>query len=223
MDDADRARARDAMLEAIARDVRSIQAELGRSALDPGVVRALARVPRHAFVPAALQDRAYANEPLPIGDGQTISQPTMVAIMTDLLELWPDARVLEIGAGCGYQTAVLAELSARVYAIELEPRLASEARERLARLGYTHVELREGDGRGGWPECAPFDGVLVAAAAREIPRALIDQLAPGGKLVAPRGPELGMQELVLVEKDLDGKVDERSIFPVAFVPLRDPR
>jgi protein-L-isoaspartate(D-aspartate) O-methyltransferase len=220
MDEVERARARDAMLEAIARDVRATQAQLGRSALDPGVVRALARVPRHEFVPAALRGRAYANGPLPIGDGQTISQPTVVAVMTELLELWPDARVLEIGAGSGYQSAVLAELSAAVYAIELDPRLAAEARERLARLGYANVELREGDGRGGWPERAPFDAVLVAAAAPEIPRALIDQLAPGGKLVAPRGPAAGMQELVLVEKDAHGRVAERVIFPVAFVPLR---
>jgi protein-L-isoaspartate(D-aspartate) O-methyltransferase len=223
MDDAAIARARDAMLEAIARDVRAVRAQLGRRDLDPGVVRALARVPRHEFIPAHLLDRAYANGPLPIGEGQTISQPTIVAVMTELLDLWPDARVLEIGAGCGYQSAVLAELAGEVYAIELEPRLAAPARERLARLGYTNVELRDGDGRGGWPERAPFDAVLVAAAAPEIPGALIEQLARGGKLVAPRGSTAGFQELVLLEKDGEGKICERVIFPVAFVPLRDPR
>jgi protein-L-isoaspartate(D-aspartate) O-methyltransferase len=220
MDETDRARARSAMLDAIARDVREVQPQLGRASLGARVARALERVPRHEFVPAELVDQAYANRPLPIGAGQTISQPTMVAIMTDLLELSPDARVLEIGAGCGYQTAVLAELAAAVYAIELEPALGSPARERLARLGYTNVELRVGDGRGGWPERAPFDAVLVAAAAREIPPALIDQLEPGGRLVAPRGSSEDHQELILIAKDAGGKVCERVLFPVAFVPLR---
>jgi protein-L-isoaspartate(D-aspartate) O-methyltransferase len=208
------------MLEAIARDVRETQLQLGRAALGARVARALESVPRHEFVPRELAYQAYANHPLPIGAGQTISQPTIVAIMTELLELSPAARVLEIGAGCGYQSAVLAELAAAVYAIELEPALANAACERLERLGYRNVELRVGDGRGGWPERAPFDAVLVAAAAREIPRALIDQLGPGGRLVAPRGSSADGQELILVEKDADGKVRERAVFPVAFVPLR---
>ena len=220
MDEADRGRARSALLDEIARSVRAAQAQLGRSALDARVVRALERVPRHEFVEPGLARLAYANQPLPIGAGQTISQPTVVAVMTELLDLSSHARVLEIGAGCGYQSAVLAELAERVYAIELEPQLASGAQERLARLGYTNVELRAGDGRSGWPEHAPFDAILIAAAAPEIPPALLDQLAPGGKLVAPRGAGVFHQELVLVQKDAEGKLHERVIFPVAFVPLR---
>jgi protein-L-isoaspartate(D-aspartate) O-methyltransferase len=219
MDDVDLARAQSGMLAAIERDVRTLRGEIGRGGLDPRVVRALERVPRHEFVPAELRSEAYANRPLPIGDGQTISQPFIVALMTDLLAPAPDARVLEVGAGSGYQTAVLAELAAEVYAIEWLPRLAVLAKERLQRLGYANVELRTGDGTKGWPAHAPFDGVLIAAAAAVIPPALLEQLAPRGRLVAPRATEGGGQELIVLEKDEDGRSRERVVLPVAFVPL----
>jgi protein-L-isoaspartate(D-aspartate) O-methyltransferase len=222
MDAADLAHAREGMLAAIARDVRGLRGALGSEHLDPRVMRALERVPRHEFVPAALRGHAYENKPLPIGDGQTISQPFIVALMTDLLALAPQARVLEVGAGSGYQTAVLAELAAAVYAIEWVPRLAASARERLQSLGYANVELRVGDGGKGWPAHAPFDAVLIAAAGRAIPPALVEQLAPGGRLVAPRGAEPDGQELVVITKDAAGVVRERTVLAVAFVPLLGP-
>jgi protein-L-isoaspartate(D-aspartate) O-methyltransferase len=191
----------------------------GRTALAPRVLEALARVPREAFVPAPLQARAWDDSPLPIGRGQTISQPFIVALMTDLLDPGPDARVLEIGTGCGYQTAVLARLAARVYSIEILPELAREAAARLAVLGRENLETRAGDGYHGWPEQAPFDGILVTAAAPAVPPPLLDQLAPGGRLVLPLGPPGGSQELHLLARDTAGRITARHILPVAFVPL----
>jgi protein-L-isoaspartate(D-aspartate) O-methyltransferase len=207
------------MVREIEAQVRETAGWTGRSALDPRVLAALRRVPRHEFVPAASEDAAYANCALPIGSGQTISQPYIVALMTDLAELGRRGRVLEVGTGCGYQAAVLGEIADRVYTIETVPRLAAEARERLARLGYANVEVREGDGWAGWPEQAPFDAILVTAAAREVPPPLLAQLAPGGRLVLPVGDTPFSQHLMVVEKDPDGNLKERGVLPVAFVPL----
>ena len=175
-------------------------------------------MPRHDFVPAELQHEAYADSPLPIGHGQTISQPYIVALMTQLLAPDAHARVLEIGTGCGYQAAVLAELAGQVYTLEVVPALAAAAARRLAALGYDNVVCRPGDGYLGWPEAAPFDRVIITAAAPYLPRALLEQLAPGGRLVAPvaHGAE---QQLVVADKGADGVVATRVVLPVAFVPL----
>lgn len=202
-------------------EVRAMMAEAavesGRETLSPRVAAAMETVPRHEFVPMARRHAAYENRPLPIGHGQTISQPFIVALMTDLLELTPDARVLEVGTGSGYQAAVLSLLAGEVYSIEIVRPLGEEAARTLARLGYTNVTTRIGDGYGGWPEAAPFDGIIVTAAAGHIPPALIAQLKPGGRLVIPVGDF--SQELMVVEKKADGTLRERRIVPVAFVPF----
>jgi protein-L-isoaspartate(D-aspartate) O-methyltransferase len=215
----DRTREREALVREIQAEVRETASWTGRATLSPRVLAALRAVPRHEFVPEASRDAAYLNCPLPIGSGQTISQPYIVALMSELADVEPGDRVLEVGTGCGYQAAVLAELAERVYTIETIPSLAAEARARLARLGYANVEVREGDGWGGWPEQAPFDAILVTAAAREVPQPLVAQLAPGGKLVLPVGGTPFSQHLLLVEKDARGNLKERGILPVAFVPL----
>jgi len=186
---------------------------------DERVLRAMASVPRHEFVPASRQNRAYADTPLPIGYGQTISQPYIVAEMTRLLDLRPDSKVLEIGTGSGYQAAVLTEFTPHVYTIEIIKPLADAARERLKRLGYDVVQVRHGDGYYGWPQEAPFDGIIVTCAAGQIPPPLIQQLAPGGRMVIPVGPAFGTQSLMLVTKDPDGTVRSRSLMSVRFVPL----
>jgi protein-L-isoaspartate(D-aspartate) O-methyltransferase len=180
---------------------------------------ALGRVPRHEFVPVADRDAAYVNAPLPIGCGQTISQPFIVALMTDLLDLDPGSRILEIGTGSGYQCAVLAELAARVHSIEVVAELASEAAVTLARLGYRNVRLRVGDGYLGWPDAAPFDAIIVTSGAADVPPPLIEQLAPGGRLVIPVGRTRGTQSLLVIEKRQDGSVHQRDVLPVAFVPF----
>ncbi len=182
------------------------------------VKEAMLRVPRHLFVPPGLEKHAYDNAPLPIGHGQTISQPYIVALMTDLLALRKRDRVLEIGTGSGYQAAVLAEIVDRVYTIEIVAPLAAEARERLARLGYGNVEVRTGDGYKGWPGQAPFDAIMVTAGADETPAPLVEQLKPGGRLVIPLGPS-GNQRLTLIEKQPDGSIRTREIIPVRFVPF----
>jgi protein-L-isoaspartate(D-aspartate) O-methyltransferase len=187
--------------------------------MSPRVRAAMAKVLRHAFVPVDEVRLAYANIPLPIGLGQTISQPYIVAIMTDLLDVEPDDVVLEVGAGSGYQAAVLAELAARVYTIEIVEELAERARERLERLGYDNVEVRVGDGYDGWAEHAPYDAIIVTAAAPVVPPPLLEQLKPGGRMVIPLGEAWAAQDLVRVEKDADAQVRERSLLPVAFVPL----
>lgn len=188
-------------------------------AIDRLVLDALAAVPREEFVPRGEEPCAYANMPLPIGYGQTISQPFIVAFMTDLLQPAPDDVVLEVGTGSGYQAAVLAQLVEQVYSIEIVEELAAEARERLARLGVGNVVVRWGDGNCGWPEHAPYDGIIVTAAAPEIPQPLIDQLAAGGRMVIPVGSYLGGQDLVFVEKSEQGEISRQQVLPVAFVPL----
>lgn len=176
-------------------------------------------VPRHEFVPRWEKPHAYENRPLSIGQGQTISQPYIVAAMTQMLHPRPDMRVLEIGTGCGYQVAVLAEVVGEVWSIERIPELAEAAAARLKRLGYGNIHVKTADGSMGWPEHAPYDGILVTAAGREIPAALIDQLAPGGRMVIPVGIGRYEQVLTLVSKDDDGDVTEKRGLPVAFVPL----
>jgi protein-L-isoaspartate(D-aspartate) O-methyltransferase len=186
---------------------------------DNRVLRAMALVPRHAFLPAAVAGAAYADQALPIGSDQTISQPYVVAAMTEALALQPGERVLEIGTGSGYQAAILAELTPHVFTIEIVPELAERAAGALARLGYERVRLRIGDGREGWPEEAPFDAILLTAAPDELPRTLLEQLAPGGRLVAPVGPAGEVQELVLVERGADGELTTRALGQVRFVPM----
>ncbi len=206
------------MVAAIRAIANHLAAELGKTALDERVLGAMAKVPRHEFVPVEVQRYAYLNRPIPIGFGKTISQPFMVAVMTDLLELKPGDVVLEIGTGLGYQAALLAELVDRVYSIEIIEELAQRAIRRLKQQGYTNVEVRIGNGYAGWPEHAPFDKVIVAAAPDLIPPPLINQLGAGGRMVIPVGL-LGAQQLVMVEKDLNGKVTTKEIMPVAFSVL----
>jgi protein-L-isoaspartate(D-aspartate) O-methyltransferase len=195
------------------------RAETGLAAMSPPVRAALSRVERHRFVPASQRDAAYGNHPLPIGAGQTISQPYIVALSTDLVAPRPGHRVLEIGTGSGYQAAVLAQIVAQVYTIELIGDLGHAAAARLAAAGYTNVEVRIGDGYAGWPEKAPFDGIVVTAAAPRVPQALVDQLKAGGRLVIPVGASHAVQELRVLTKRADGGVDERRVLPVRFVPL----
>jgi protein-L-isoaspartate(D-aspartate) O-methyltransferase len=210
---------RKAMVDTIAALTRETAAETGRASLDSRVLTAMNKVPRHRFVPADQEPNAYANRPLPIGNGQTISQPFIVALMTDMLGLKATDRVLEIGTGCGYQAAVLAELAREVYTIEIVAQLAREAAARLAELGYRNVNARSGDGYRGWPAHAPFDAIIVTAAAPEVPPALIEQLKPGGKLVIPVGAQWSGQELRIIEKDQHGKTTTRNALAVRFVPL----
>ena len=212
-------RARAAMIEEIERDVRRTAGYLGKDALDPRVMAAMERVERHRFVAGAQRGQAYLNQPLPIGEGQTISQPYIVALMTDLAEVGPADRVLEIGTGSGYQAAVLAELVRRVYTIEIVEPLGREARERFQRLGYDNIETRIGDGGGGWPEAAPFDAIVVTAACPDVPQPLVDQLAIGGRLVLPLASGAYGEELTVITKRRDGSFERRSVLPVRFVPL----
>ena len=211
--------ARQRMVAEINDDVAETAVQLGRSKLNPRVLEAIARVPRHAFVPAENRARAYLNRPLPIGHGQTISQPYMVAIMTDLLDLAAGDKVLEIGTGSGYQAAILAELVEQVHSIEIVAPLGEQARQRLQRLGYDNVRVRIGDGYYGWREQAPFDAIIVTAAASHISPPLIRQLKPGGRMLVPVGSRFMTQELLLVEKSAAGEVTTRQLLPVIFVPL----
>jgi len=185
---------------------------------DTAVLRAMRRVPRHRFVPAGLRDQAYADRPLPIGYDQTISQPYIVGLMTELLGLNKGHRVLEIGTGSGYQAAVLAEIVDSVWSIEIIEPLATSANERLQELGYGKVNVRCGDGYAGWPEHAPFDRIIVTAAAEEIPNPLLEQLKDGGKMVIPVGAAFSIQNLVLVEKR-DSRITKQNVAAVRFVPL----
>jgi protein-L-isoaspartate(D-aspartate) O-methyltransferase len=211
---------RQRMLAEIAAKTIYASAQLGKAALDRRVMDVLAEVPRHEFVPLELQPYAYADTPLPIGFGKTISQPFIVALMTDLLDLAPTDRVLEIGTGMGYQSALLARLARRVYSMELIEELAQQAGQRLARQGHHNVEIRIGNGCRGWPERAPFDKLIVTAAPEMIPPALLYQLKPGGKMVIPAGLQ-DAQQLILVDKDADGLVSTREILPVQFSALED--
>ena len=203
------------MVAAIKVIAEHLAAEVGKTALEDRVLKALAKVPRHEFVPVEVQPYAYLNRPLPIGFDKTISQPLMVAVMTDLLDLKPDDVVLEIGTGLGYQAAVLAELAGRMYSVEIIDELAQRAVQRLKREGYTNVEVRVGNGYFGWPEQAPFDKIIVTAAPDLIPPPLINQLKAGGRMVIPVGlPDA--QQLVVVDKDLNGKVRTKGIMQVLF-------
>jgi protein-L-isoaspartate(D-aspartate) O-methyltransferase len=193
--------------------------ETGLAAMSPQVREALGRVARHRFVPESERALAYGNHPLPIGAGQTISQPYIVALSTDLLAPRPGQTVLEIGTGSGYQAAVLAGIVAQVYSIELIGDLGRAAAARLAAEGYGNVEVRIGDGYAGWPEKAPFDGIVVTAAAPQVPPALVEQLKAGGRMVIPVGATYAVQELLVLTKRADGSVDERRVLPVRFVPL----
>ncbi len=210
---------RQGMVRAIKADVALTSREIGKKRLDPLVMEVMTRVPRHEFVPADLERHAYENRPLGIGYGQTISQPYIVALMTDLLELERDDAVLEVGTGSGYQAAVLAELVARVYTIEIIPQLARQAKDRLERLGYRNVETRTGDGYYGWEEHGPFDAILVAAASSHVPPPLLRQLKPGAKMIIPVGGPFTVQHLMLVSKQEGGAVRSRQVLPVSFVPL----
>jgi protein-L-isoaspartate(D-aspartate) O-methyltransferase len=210
------------LLEHIDEQMRAAAGATGVGRLSARVRAALAGVDRAAFVRGADRADAYRDRPLPIGHGQTISQPFIVALMTELLAPQETDAVLEVGTGCGYQTAVLAELVSHVHSVEVVPALASAARARLADLGYANVSVHEGDGNAGWEAGAPYDGILVTAAAREVPEALGATLAPGGRLVRPVGPPGGVQDLVVVTKDEDGSARARRLLPVAFVPLVGP-
>lgn len=186
---------------------------------DSATLAALRAVPRHEFVPADLRDRAYGDHPLPIGLGQTISQPYIVAYMTETIRPQPGMKVLEVGTGSGYQAAILAAIGCEVYTVEIFQALAASARGRLERLGFRTVTVRHGDGNYGWAEAAPFDAILVTAAAGHVPPALVEQLKPGGRLVIPVGSVYGVQNLILVEKDAAGGPRTRNLLPVRFVPL----
>ncbi|WP_442283550.1 protein-L-isoaspartate(D-aspartate) O-methyltransferase [Variovorax sp. M-6] len=207
------------MTEDIAALARQTRADTGRPAFDARVMAAMAKVPRHEFVPADQVAFSYANRPVPIGHGQTISQPYIVALMTDLAKAEPGDKVLEVGTGSGYQAAVMAQLARTVYTIEIIEPLGLQATQRLQKLGYANVQVRLGDGYHGWEEHAPYDAILVTAAASHVPPPLIRQLKPGGRMVIPVGAPFLVQQLMLIEKNQDGTVSTRQILPVAFVPL----
>lgn len=210
------------LFEEIQRDTRKTRTYTGRASLSDTVLNAMRQVDRSLFVPEGSELFAWENRPLPIGYGQTISQPFIVALMTDLLDPEPQHRVLELGTGSGYQAAVLAGLVAEVYTIEIVPELAAAAASRLETLGYDNVTVRSGDGWHGWPEAAPFDRIIVTAVAEQVPPALIDQLRSGGRLVMPIGPRYGGQNLTVIEKSDQGLI-ERQVLPVQFVPLTRKR
>jgi protein-L-isoaspartate(D-aspartate) O-methyltransferase len=207
------------LLQQIKAEMAEIGSWYGQQSLDPHVLDAIARVPREAFVPPDEAPRAYANIPLPIGYGQTISQPFIVAVMTDLLQPKADHVILEVGTGSGYQAAVLGQLVKQVYSLEVVGALAEQARLRLAHLGCTNVEVRHADGYEGWSEHAPFDGIIVTAAAPFVPPPLVQQLKPGGRMVIPVDTGIEGQSLMLLERHASGQVTSRNMLPVAFVPL----
>jgi len=212
-----------AQRQRMAAEVEAMYAETrgptGLAAMSPQVRAALGKVERHRLVPPGQQALAYRNHPLPIGRGQTISQPYIVALSTDLVVLQPQHNVLEVGTGSGYQAAVLAEIAQRVYSIEIIDSLAREAKENLAKLNYRNIEIKIGDGYQGWPEKAPFDAIVVTAAAPQVPGALLAQLKAGGRMVIPVGAAGQTQELVLVTKEMDGTSRQKRVLPVRFVPL----
>lgn len=210
------------MLSGIEEEVKVTRQYIGKEFLHPKVMQAIRAVPRHEFVPKNQQMLAYVNGPLSIGHGQTISQPYIVALMTDLLAVNEDSTVLEIGTGSGYQSAVLASLVKQVYTMEIIPELLSQARQRFDKLGYKNIEVRLDDGHNGWLDHAPYDGILVTAAADEIPQSLLEQLKPNARLVIPVGPAYGSQDLLLVRKRQNGEIQIENILAVAFVPLVSP-
>ncbi|MDD5320955.1 MAG: protein-L-isoaspartate(D-aspartate) O-methyltransferase [Methylococcales bacterium] len=207
------------MLNDIEMEVELTHNFIGKDSLDKRVMAAIKQVPRHQFIPEELHYCAYNNGPVPIGSGQTISQPYIVAMMSDLLNTKPTDIILEIGTGSGYQAAILAELVKQVYSIEIIEGLADKAHSRLNKLGYNNVELRTGDGYFGWPEHAPFDGIIVTAAAPYIPRPLLDQLRVNARLVIPVGFPYSYQELIVAEKMANGEIETQMILGVSFVPL----
>lgn len=210
---------RQQMLAAIDDSVQDTARYLDKKSFDSRVMQAMATVPRHEFVPQQQRSSAYENRPLPIGYGQTISQPYIVALMTDLLQPQPGQRVLEIGTGSGYQAAVLSTLIKQVFSIEIIEPLGESATRTLARLGYENISTQIADGYNGWPQQAPFDGILVTAAISHIPPPLVQQLKKGGRMVIPVGTRFQTQYLTLVEKDLQGVVSTRQLLPVYFVPF----
>jgi protein-L-isoaspartate(D-aspartate) O-methyltransferase len=210
---------REELLREINSDARHARDALGRDHIDERVMQAMRIVPRHEFVPSLLKSSAYLNIPLPIGHGQTISQPFIVALMTDLLNVGRNDVVLEIGTGSGYQAAVLAELAKKVYSIEIIKELGDEARDRLQRLGYKNVDVRIGDGYYGWEEHAPFDSIIVTAAAGHVPAPLVRQLKQGGTIVIPIGSPYQVQTLMIITKDSSGAMKSRQVIPVSFVPM----
>jgi len=214
---------REAMILEIEAEVRFTSDQIGFSRLEPAVIEALRSVPRHELVPPMERDLAYLNQPLPIGLGQTISQPYIVAIMSQLLRVGPGDRIFELGTGSGYQAAVLAAMGVEVYTVEIVPDLAQRAAGTLAALGYKGVHVRAGDGWQGWPEAAPFDGMLVTAAAPRIPEPLVDQLKVGGRLVIPIGGPDEVQQLAVYEKTENGELRGRNRLPVRFVPVTGPQ
>lgn len=216
----DYAAERQHMIQAIIRDATSVSSSLtDETTLDHNVLDVMGEVPRHRFVPSSVRDWAYENRPLPIGHGQTISQPYIVALMTDLLRVDKNDTVLEIGTGSGYQAAILARLVKHVYTLEIIEPLAKAANDRLSRLGYRNITARVGDGYYGWKDYAPFDAIIVTAATGSIPPPLIQQLKPGGRMVIPVGSAFFTQQLMLVEKTPAGKFTTRQLLPVRFVPL----
>ena len=214
---------RRAMVDEIAAEAGETRDAIGKPAFDPRVLDALRAVPRHEFVPADQRPSAYRNRPLPIGHGQTISQPYIVALMTDLARVEPGDKVLEVGTGSGYQAAVMAELAQAVYTVEIIEPLGRQAMQRLRALGYDKVHVRLGDGYDGWEEHAPYDAILVTASSSHVPPPLVRQLKPGGRMLIPVGAAFMVQQLVLVEKYRDGSVSTRQIVPVDFVPLTGRR
>ena len=210
---------RQQMVAEIEDDVETTAKYINKKSLDEAVIQAMKTVPRHEFVPPAMRTDAYENRPLPIGHGQTISQPYIVALMTDLLQPKPGQSVLEIGTGSGYQAAVLSQLVAQVYSIEIIEALGKDTTKLLADLGYDNIKTRIADGYDGWPQHAPFDSIIVTAAISHIPPPLVAQLKNGGRMVIPVGTRFQTQYLTLVEKDLQGKVTSRQILPVYFVPF----
>jgi protein-L-isoaspartate(D-aspartate) O-methyltransferase len=215
----DHASRRERMLAEIDATYAETRGETGLAAMSPAVRRAMARVDRHRLIPDGQRDLAYQNHPLPIGSGQTISQPYIVALSTDLLTLKGGESVLDVGTGSGYQAAVLAEIAAKICSIEIIPSLGNEARKRLEELGYGNIEMKIGDGYQGWAEKAPFDGIVVTAAAPNVPPALVAQLRPGGRMVIPVGGSGEIQYLKVIEKQANGGYSEKRVLPVRFVPL----
>ena len=216
-------RALDDSSYAAARETMVREQIVARGISEPRVIDAMRQVPRHLFMPPAERDRAYADAPAPIGEGQTISQPYIVALMTELVRPQRSDVVLEVGTGSGYQAAVLSRLVKHVYTIELEEVLGRRATAALREQKYDNVTVRVGDGYGGWPEHAPFDVIMVTAAPEHVPQPLIDQLKPGGRLIVPVGPRYTVQQLQLIEKDPAGDVSTKTMSPVIFVPLRRPQ